>query len=183
MGHGRARRRTVGLIAVMRARRGAVMLAATFTLAGCNAIGDIAGLATGAVAGGATANPAIGFAVGVATAAAADEAVAYFSRERARAAQDAVAAVAGPLPIGAAGAWAIRHDIPVGNEHGEVRVVREIASPLAACREIAFSVLDDPPAPPAWFTTTICAKDAAGRGPDWKWASAEPAVPRWGFLH
>ncbi len=167
----------------MRARRGAILVAATFMLAGCNAIGDIAGLATGAVAGGATANPAIGFAVGVATAAAADEAVAYFSRARARAEQDAIAAVAGPLPAGASAPWAIRHDIPVGDEHGEVHVVREIASPLATCREIAFSVLDDPPAAPAWFTTTICAKDSAARGPGWKWASAEPAVPRWGFLH
>ncbi len=182
MGNGRARRGTVGLVAVSVSRRGAVLLAGVTLLAGCSAIADIAGLATGGVAGSATANPAIGFVVGVATAAAADEAVAYFSRARARAEQDAIAAVAGPLPAGAAALWKIRHDIPIGNEHGEVRVVREIVSPLAICREIAFSVLDDPPAPPAWFTTTICAKDATARGPEWKWAAAEPAVERWGFL-
>ncbi len=178
MGHRRARHGAVGLAPV---RRGVLLLAA-FAVSGCHTIGSLTGLATGAVAGGATANPAIGYAVAVSTAAAVDATVAYISRVRARAEQDAIAGVAGPLAPGMAAQWAIRHDIPVGNEHGEVRVVREIVSSLAICREIAFSMLDDPPAPPAWFTTTICAKDATARGPDWKWASAEPAVERWGFL-
>ena len=150
---------------------------AVLALAGCSSVGDIIGIAAGGAAGGATANPAVGYAVGVGTAAAADVAVNYFNRVRQRAEQDAIAAVAGPLPPGEVAPWRIRHDIPIGNEHGEVQVVREVASPLATCREIAFSVLDDPPTPPAYFTTSICAN-----GPKWKWAEAEPAVERWGYL-
>jgi len=181
MGERRTGGGAVGL-AALRRPGGAVLLAAAVALGGCSAVGDLVGLAAGGVAGGATANPALGFVVGVATAAAADQAVVYFNRTRHRAEQDAIAAVAGPLPQGSQAPWEIRHDIPFGNEHGDVRVVREIASALATCREIAFSVLDDPPSAPAWFTTTICAKDANARGPEWKWALAEPAVERWGFL-
>ena len=75
--------------------------------------------------------------------------------------------------------WRIEHIVPIGNEHGQLRVVHEIDSPLAACKEIAFSV--DEGAGGAlkrdWFITAICKQDAT-----WKWAAVEPAVERWGFL-
>jgi len=54
-----------------------------------------------------------------------------------------------------------------------------IASPLTTCKEIVFSVDEGGPAKPLGplYTTTLC-----WRGDRWKWAAAEPAVPRWGYL-
>jgi hypothetical protein len=146
-------------------------------LTGCSSLADIAGLATGAVAGGASANPAVGYAVAVGTAAAADATFKWISRHRQGAEQDAIADVAGNLKEGQTASWRIRHTIPIGNERGEVRVVRELVTPLATCKEIAFSVADDPPEPDAHYVTTLC-RDAD----QWKWALAEPAVDRWGYL-
>ena len=146
-------------------------------LAGCNSLGELTGLATGAIAGGATANPAIGYAVAVGTAAAADEGFKWIARTRQGAEQDAIATAAAPLPDGGSADWQIRHDIPIGNEHGAVSVVRTFTTPLTTCREIVFSVLDDPPAPPALYRTQMC-RDPQG----WKWADAEPAVTRWEAL-
>jgi hypothetical protein len=79
------------------------------------------------------------------------------------------------LPIGTEADWKIEHFIPIGNEHGRLQVVRDIDSPLAACKELAFSVDDGERH--SWYTTDIC-KQAQ----QWKWAAAEPAVARWGFL-
>ena len=177
-----ARHRTLGLAPVrLRVRatlRPAVALIAGATLlAGCSSLGDITGAAVGIAAGTGSVNPAVGLAVGIATAAAADEGFKYLGRRRQQAEQDAIAAVAGDLPEGMTAPWRIRHDIPIGNEHGEVRVVRVIDNPLAVCREIVFSVLDDPPTPPAYYTTSICQQ-----AKQWKWAAAEPAVERWGYL-
>ena len=146
-------------------------------LAGCANAGGITGLVAGGVAGGATANPAVGYAVGLGVKVAATATLRYAGRVRQHAEQDAIAATAGALPEGAAAPWKIRHDIPFGNEDGQVVVVRAIPNALADCREIAFSVRDDPPEADAWFTGTIC-KQTRG----WTWASAEPAVERWGYL-
>ena len=145
-------------------------------LAGCSSAAEITGLAAGGVAGGASANPAIGYAVAVGTAAAADEAFKYISRVRQRAEQNAIADAASTLGEGQTAAWTIRHTVPIDNEHGQVQVVRLIDTPLAICREIAFSV-EDAPKPGHWFVTSICQQ--ARR---WKWAAAEPAVERWGYL-
>lgn len=160
-------------------RRAAALLLAAASVSGCSAIGDIAGLATGGVAGGVTANPAIGFAVGVGTSAAVDEGLAWANRVRQRAEQDEIASVAGALEPGEVRPWRIRHDIPLDNERGDLRVVRVIATPLATCKEVLFTVVDGdgPRAGRARFTTTVC-RDGAR----WKWASAEPAVDRWGYL-
>jgi hypothetical protein len=63
-----------------------------------------------------------------------------------------------------------------GDAYGEVRVIRVIDTPLARCKEVAFSVVKNAgePASGAWFTSTAC--DQGGR---WKWAVPEPAVERW----
>ncbi len=152
------------------------LVAGVLLLGGCSSFANIVGLATGAAAGGASVNPAVGYVVAVGTAAAADAAFKWVARTRQRAEQDAIAAVAGPLPEGQVATWKIRHDLPFGNEHGEVQVVRDLATPLATCKEIVFSVIDEPD-PPAHYATTLCQQ------PDhWKWALAEPAVERWGFL-
>lgn len=146
---------------------------------GCKAVGQIAGVAAGLATGAATSNPAAGFAVGVATNAGVDELVKWFGRSRQGAEQDEIAAIAGGLNVGESHAWRIRHTIPFGNEHGELRVARVIANPLTTCKEIIFSVDEGSARAPErqFFTTAVC-----WQGSRWKWAAAEPAVQRWGYL-
>jgi hypothetical protein len=148
-------------------------------LSGCASVARISAVLTGGVAGAASGSPAVGFAVGVATDAAANWAVRYVSRVRQGAEQDAIANVAGMMPMGAEADWKIEHTIPIGNEHGRLRVVRAMDTKLATCREIAFSVDtgEGQKQKGSWYIGDIC-QDAD----HWKWASAEPAVPRWGFL-
>jgi hypothetical protein len=148
-------------------------------VAGCSSTAQIAAVISGGAAGGATGNPAIGFAVAVAVDAGASYAVSYYGRTRQGAEQDAIAEVAGPLPVGTQAAWRIEHTIPIGNEHGRLQVVRSIDSPLAACKEIAFSVDEGQgdKLKRAWYTSDVCKQANA-----WKWATAEPAVERWGYL-
>jgi hypothetical protein len=174
MGIGGTGDRAVGLVAVK-----VLLLAAVVLLAGCNSVTQIAAVVAGGAAGGATASPAVGFAVAVAVDAGASYVVRYYGRTRQGAEQDAIAEVAGELPAGTDAAWKIEHTIPIGDEHGRLRVVREIDSPLASCKEIAFSVDkgEGDKLKRAWFTSDVCKQ--AER---WKWASAEPAVERWGFL-
>jgi hypothetical protein len=169
MGVGRTGDGALGLVAVR------LLLLVALLLGGCSSVSQISAVVTGGITGAATGSPAVGFAVGVATDAAANYVVRTVSRVRQGAEQDAIAQVAGELPVGAEANWKIEHTIPIGNEHGQLRVIRAIDSPLAACREIAFSVDDGKQR--SWFTTDICKQDSA-----WKWASAEPAVPRWGYL-
>ena len=146
------------------------------SLGGCSSAGNIIGIVAGAAAGGATANPAVGFGVGVATAAVSDYTIKTVSRSWHRGEQDAIAAAAAPLAPGATGPWRVEHSLPFGNEHGQLQVVRAIDNPLAPCKQVLFSV-EEKGEPPAWYSTDICQQ--AQR---WKWASAEPAVERWGFL-
>jgi hypothetical protein len=174
MGIGRTGDGTLGIVTVK-----LWPLAVAVLLAGCNATVQVAAVVSGGAAGGITANPAIGFAVGVAVDAGATYAVRYYGRTRQGAEQDAIAEVAGDLPIGTEAAWKIEHTIPIGDEHGRLRVVRAIDTQLATCKEIAFSVDEGKGAKlqRSWFTADVCKQ--AQR---WKWASAEPAVERWGFL-
>lgn len=148
-------------------------------LAGCDAVRaspQILGAGAAIVSGAGTANPGVGVAIGLGVTAAADYAVKYYGRARQDSTQDAIAAAAGPLPPGGRAPWAIRHGIPIGNERGEVHVVRAIDNPLAPCREIVFSVVVGESRD--WFAAQICRQ-----GERWRWASAEPAVERWGALH
>ncbi len=154
-----------------------LLLGVAAALGGCNTAATLTGLAAGGAAGGATANPAIGYAVAVGTNAAADYAFKYFARVRQRAEQNAIADAAGALPPGRTASWRIEHTIPIGDEHGDVQVVRLIDTPLASCREIVFSVQDGAKRPPHWYDSSICRQTAR-----WKWAAAEPAVERWGYL-
>lgn len=157
----------------------AASLLALVLLGGCKAVPEIAGVVAGGATGAASANPAVGFAVGVATDAAATAGLNYLGRRWQGAEQDAIAAVAGNLQLGAEADWKIEHTISIDNEHGRLRVTRTINSPLAACREVVFSVDEGSRAAQrrAWYVTEIC-KSAGG----WKWAAAEPAVERWGLL-
>lgn len=178
MGLGRARDRALGLAAV-RHGRCAVAVACCLLLGGCNSMSALIGIGAGAVAGGASANPAVGFAVGVGVAAASDYGIRYYGRTRQGAEQDAIAAAAGGLPPGGSATWQIRHTIPYGDEAGTLKVLRDIPNPLASCKEVVFSVVDGEgkDRTRAWYDADICRQ-----GTQWKWASAEPAVARWGFL-
>jgi hypothetical protein len=156
-----------------------VLLGFAVLVGGCHDLSTIAGIATGSAAGAATANPAIGFAVGVGVSASADFLGSYIERVRAGAEQDAIAETAGALPAGGEAPWAIRHTIPIGNEQGELRVIDVITTPIAVCKEVIISVIDkdDPSAPHQDYVASVC------RNPKgWKWATAEQAVARWGPL-
>jgi hypothetical protein len=161
---------------------GAVCVGAATLVGGCGSIGAASGAAAGAATGIVTANPAVGIGVGIAVQAATDVAVNRYMRTMHTDQQNVIAATAGALPVGGTQPWSVKHKIPVENGHGEVRVTRAFANALALCKEFVFSVQDGdgPNAPAQWFTASAC-HDEGGSG-DWKWASAEPAVERWGAL-
>ncbi len=84
------------------------------------------------------------------------------------------------MQVGESRPWKIVHDIPLfDDEHGEMRVVRSIDTPLTQCREVLFTV--DHGRPPR-ERRTLYATDACLGTRGWRWAEAEPAVERWGFL-
>jgi hypothetical protein len=179
MGLGGTGDRPLGLAAVRFTRRPLLWLCLLFPLGACSAAGGVAGAVAGAVTGAATMNPVVGYAVAVGVRAGTDSAVNYVMRTRQNAEQTAIANVAGPLPPGVVMPWAIEHSIPIGDEHGEVQVARVISTPLAICEEIIFSVAKHrklQPDDPRYIATTCQQPDG------WSWASAEPAVARWGFL-
>ena len=155
------------------------LLAMCLVLSGCKAFPQISAAVVGGAAGGATGNPAVGFVVGVATDAAVTYVVRTYGRRRQKAEQDAIAEIAGQVPLNTEANWKIEHDIPIGDEHGVLQVVRQIDNPLTSCREIVFSVDegDGETLRRAWYGASVCRQ--ANR---WKWASAEPAVARWGYL-
>jgi hypothetical protein len=179
LGQRRAGNRAVGWAAVSvttkRRTLPVLVLGAASLLGGCQTIPRIAGVLSGAAAGGGTASPAVGFAVGVGVATATGVAERWYVRSRQHAEQQAISTTAGTLPVGGRAPWTIRHIVPIGNEHGEISVLGDIVNPLAPCRAIAFSVAGDPA--PHWYLADICRR-ASG----WQWANAEPAVPRWGYL-
>lgn len=178
VGDGGTGDRPLGRAAVI-ARAVLPLVAAGVLLSGCKAVPQIAGVVTGGAIGVATASPALGFAAGIATDTAATAGVQWYGRSRANAEQNAIAQIAGGLDVGQRHAWHIHHIIPLGNEHGELYVVRVIAVPLTVCKQIVFSVDDGEGAKAkrAWYVASVCRQ-----GQDWKWADAEPAVPRWGYL-
>lgn len=176
MGLGGTGNSALGIVAVT-LRWG--LLAALLALSGCKSVPQISGLITGGISGAATGSPAVGFAVGVATDAAANATMLYVTRTWHGSEQDAIARAAADLPAGGATTWKIEHIVPIGNEHGQLRVIRLIQSQIATCKRIVFSVDEGSGArlTRAWYTVDICKQ-----GKIWKWATAEPAVPRWGLL-
>jgi hypothetical protein len=148
-------------------------------LGGCHFIGELAGAAAGGASAAASANPAVGIAVGVAVNSGVDATTDYIVRVRQRAEQDAIVAQVATMDVGDSRTWKIEHTIPIGNEHGEVRVSRMIATPLTLCKELVFSVESGggETLKQRWYSTQACQS-----GQRWKWSLAEPAVERWGSL-
>jgi hypothetical protein len=158
---------------------GALCVGASLLASGCSSIGAASGAAAGVASGLVTSNPAVAIGVGIAVQAATDEAVGRYMRSMHKDQQDLIAALAGAMPVGETRPWSVKHTLPIENGHGEVRVTRAFGSALALCKEFVFSVQDGdgPNASTAWFTASACQQDKG-----WKWASAEPAVERWGNL-
>lgn len=175
LGLRRTRHRALGRATVSRA----AWLALPLVLAGCSSIGAVSGAVVGVATGSVTTNPLVGYAAGVGTKAAVDELVRYVSRKRQQGEQDQIAGKVGTLAVGQSAPWKIEHDIPLGNEHGDVTVVGDMPNALAPCKQVAFTVIDGDAAdaPRGRFITTAC-RDEGG----WKWAQAEPATERWGYL-
>ncbi len=148
-------------------------------LGGCNSIGAVSGAVVGVATGAGTTNPVVGYAAGIGTQAAVDSLVKYVTRKLQQNEQDQIAATVGTLGPGQTAPWKIEHDVPIGNEHGDVTVVDSINNKLARCKEVVFTVIDGdkPDAPRGTFVTTACSQDGT-----WKWAQAEPAIERWGTL-
>jgi hypothetical protein len=182
MGLGRTRHAALGRAAMRRGFRLVVVMSAAMTAAltaGCGSIGAAAGAIAGVTTGVVSSNPAIGIGVGIAVQAVTDEAVNREMKSLHGEQQDAIALAAGGSTLGESQPWSIKHTLPVENGHGQVRVLREFSSALATCREFAFSLADGdaPDAHQDWFIASACKQESG-----WKWASAEPAVARWGNL-
>lgn len=159
----------------------AAVMACLAALSACKSVGGIAGAVTGVASGAAASNPAVGVAVGIGVQAGVNESINRFMRHLSQEEQAQIASVVGQMEIGERRPWEIRHSVPYGNAQGEVTVARAFKTPLAACKEAVFSV-DDADAksagiPQPRFVTFAC-QGANG----WKWATAEPAVSRWGTL-
>ncbi|MDR2990353.1 MAG: hypothetical protein LBU72_00185 [Burkholderiaceae bacterium] len=148
-------------------------------MSGCSSIGAASGAVAGITTGTVTANPAVGIGVGIAVQAATDQVVNGYMRGLHQDQQDTITQLVGSLPAGESAAWEVKHTLPIENGHGEVRVLRAFNTALAQCKEFVFSLVDGdgPDAKASWFVANACQQDQG-----WKWASAEPAVDRWGAL-
>ncbi|SAK41447.1 putative lipoprotein [Caballeronia temeraria] len=160
---------------------------ACISLSGCNSLYSEgatagAGIAGAAVASSITNNAAVATGIGLGAVAAARAGVQYTQRVVHTDTQDQIASVAGPLAVGGVAPWKAVHSVPIeDDEKGRVTVSRTISSGVLDCKEIVFSVdrdaTKDRPADSAFYVASVC-RD----GNKWKWASAEPATPRWGAL-
>jgi hypothetical protein len=166
-------------ISMRLALAGAVCAGACLLTSGCSSIGAATGAAAGIASGIVSSNPAVGIGVGIAVQAATDEAVKRYMLVMHADQQNEIAGLVGSMPVGDTKPWRVKHTLPVENGHGEVRVTRAFTSALAICKDFAFSVVDGekPDAHADWYTASACLQDSG-----WKWASAEPAVERWGTL-
>lgn len=153
-----------------------VLLAAC--LSGCSTIGSFTGAVAGIATGAATTNPAVAVTVGIGVKTATDALMKVATRRVSRAEQDAIAAAAGGTSVGESASWEASHPFGFGSRSGEVRVMRTIETALAPCKEILFALADgESEGQRQWFAASICRQ-----ADQWKWASAEPAVERWGNL-
>jgi hypothetical protein len=170
---------------VLRAAIAVALCASTGTLiSGCSSasLGAAGGAAAGTATGIVTANPAIGIGVGIAVQAVTTESINRYYRVMHGDQQNVIAALVGTMKVGDTRPWNVKHTLPIENGHGQIRVTRAFSSALADCKEFAFSVADGDEAtsPEHWYTAAACQMQQDKRW--WKWASAEPAVDRWGNL-
>lgn len=178
LGLRRARYHPLGRAAVR--NNWALILLAPFLLAGCRTVSAITAAAAGASTGTVTADPLIGYATTIGVNAGLDALEDYIARVRDNAEQDQIVKAVGEMNVGDQRPWKIVHTIPMfDNEHGQMQVTRLIETPLTDCKEVLFTVESGNPKNPTrtLYTTSAC-HDTQG----WKWAAAEPATDRWGYL-
>jgi hypothetical protein len=161
-------------------------LGALLTLGGCASIvaegGSAgAGIVSGSLASALTDSAGAAAGIGIGVQAATRSGIAAGQRKIHGNAQQNIADVAGPMPVGQVERWRVDHPIPLEpSQSGRVTVSRVISSGLLECKEIVFSVdassgKDLPSA--SFYVASICRNGTA-----WAWASAEPATARWGSL-
>jgi hypothetical protein len=158
---------------------GAMLASSVLLNSGCQSLGTASGAVAGVATGAATSNPAVGFGVGIAVQTAIDETVDRTMRRLHKDQQDAMALLVGEMLLDETRPWRVKNWLPVENGHGQIRVTRVFESALAQCKEFAFSVVDGdkPGADETWYMAAACQTSQG-----WQWASAEPAVGRWGNL-
>jgi surface antigen len=166
-------------------QKSAVCLALLGWLSGCNetaqnSAGPVGGAAVGLGVAGITADPFVAYAAGVGAQAAISSLQKYLSRTLHKGEQDNIARIVATLQPGQSAAWKIGYIIPIDSEHGDVTVVRTIHAPLTTCKIVAFTVIAGHKADAGRgiYITSACVQSDG----TWKWAEAEPAVARWGFL-
>ncbi|WP_179401658.1 hypothetical protein [Burkholderia guangdongensis] len=177
--------RTVHTVRMVRIALAGVAIAVA--LSGCNSFYSEgaaagAGIAGAAVASKVTKNAAVATGIGLGAVAGARAGVQYTQRVAHHYTQQQIANAAGPLDVGGVAPWSATHSMPIeDDERGRVTVSRLISVGPLDCKEIVFAVdtpaKSDAPAQSAFYVATIC-RD----GPQWKWASAEPATERWSPL-
>jgi len=154
-------------------------------LAGCQSLvlegsSAGAGIAGAAVAQKVTDNAAITTGIGVGVQAATRSAVQYVQREMHGYTQEVIATTAGKLKEGEVATWKSVHSIPMEpDEQGRVTVSRTISQGMLECKEIVYSVDTEENSVPRneFYVASICKDNKR-----WAWATAEPAVSRWGAL-
>lgn len=180
-----------------------MVVAATALLSGCASVyregaATGAGIAGASIASAVTDNATVATGIGLGVVAGARAGVQYSERVAHRYTQETIAQAAGVLEVGAVAPWATHHSTFIeADEQGRVTVSRVISAGALDCKEIVFSVDTKPKAKAsaaantaadsavttaatvqsAFYVAAICRDGEA-----WKWASAEPATPRWGAL-
>ncbi len=161
------------------------VLIGLLALPGCGSLlsegsADVAGIAGAAAATSVTRSAAAAATIGLGVRSLAAEGVKYTARRVHRTEQDAIAATAGPLDPGTVAAWQVNHSLPLEPDAaGQVVVSRAFGAGAFRCKEIVFSVdhATRNGTERSFYTATVCRDGEA-----WRWASAEPAVARWGGL-
>ena len=162
-----------------------VFISLVMTLTGCQSLvlegsSAGAGIAGAAVAQKVTDSAAVTTGIGVGVQAATRSAVQYVQREMHGYTQEVIATAAGKLKEGEVAKWKSVHSIPMEpDEQGRVTVSRLISQGMLECKEIVYSVdsMEESVARNEYYVASICKDNTR-----WVWATAEPAVSRWGAL-
>lgn len=149
-------------------------------LPGCSSLSGVAAAVAGAATGAASGNPVVGVAIGISVRAAAGHVLQRRALATQASRQEHLAELAGSLHPGDRRGWRLRRPWPYADETGTVEVISELDNALARCKEVLFSVTDDQAEARIRerFVSQVC-RQSDGQ---WRWAVAEPAVPRWGTL-
>jgi surface antigen len=171
---------------VSRLARLGLGLALLSGLAGCGntaqqSAGPVGGAAVSLGVAGITANPLIAYAAGVGAEAGIEALENDLARVQHNGEQNNIAAKVARLRTGQSASWQISYRVPfLLHEHGDVTVLQVLRTPLVTCKRVAFTVItgNKPDSGRGIYITTACARSDGV----WKWAEAEPATERWGFL-